>query len=410
MTKANETSLFEKDPGIQLGNTGESSVRLLWGVGILALAVAAFIGWREQDAGRHFAHAYLVAFAWILSIGVGALWWVTLQHLVNAKWSIVVRRVGEIIAANMPLAAIGVLPLVVPVLMGNAQLFRWAAPEYMHSNHALHSKAAYLNAGFFAVRCAVYFGFWAIWSRVLLTRSRAQDEGKAQGFVERFRSLSAPLMIALALTITFCSIDLLMSLDPLWQSTMFGVYYFAGTVIAAHATFIIALAWLQRNGHLKEAVTTEHYHDLGKMLFAFTVFWAYIAFSQFMLIWYANIPEETTYYLERIQGSWLDLSVWLVVGHFVLPFLGMLSRHVKRNRKALVFWAIWMLVVHYVDLYWLVMPNFEAHRIPFSVLDVLCWIGLAAVFAAAAIARARKGNLIPTRDPRLGSSMAFENG
>jgi hypothetical protein len=409
MSKEHETSMLEQDQSLKLGTAGDSLARTLWMVGGVALAAAALLGVREADAGRHFFHSYLVAFAWTLSIGLGALWWVTLQHLVNAKWSIVVRRLGEILAANMWLLAVAVLPLVIPVAMGKSELFRWVSPEFMHSNHALHSKSAYLNVGFFLVRCVLYFGFWGLWSHQLLVKSRSQDEGKAERFVERFRSLSAPSMIGIALTLTFCSFDLLMSLDPSWQSTIFGVYYFAGAVIAVHAVFIVALDWLQRQGRMRDVVTVEHYHDLGKMLFAFVVFWAYIAFSQFMLIWYANIPEETTFYLERIHGSWLTVSTWLIVGHFALPFLGLLSRHVKRNRKTLMFWAVWMLVAHYIDLYWLVMPNFDAHEVPFSVLDVLCWLGLGATFLAAALRRARVGHLIPMRDPRLSTSMAFEN-
>ncbi|HEY5959653.1 MAG TPA: hypothetical protein VIV60_24025 [Polyangiaceae bacterium] len=409
MSKAHETSMLEQDPGLKLGTAGDSLARTLWIVGGAALALSALLGLREQDAGRHFFHSYLVAYTWTLSIGIGALWWVTLQHLVNAKWSIVVRRIGEIIAANMWLLAVAALPLVVPVAMGKAELFRWVSPEFMHSNHALHSKAAYLNVGFFLVRFAIYFGFWGLWSQKLLAKSRSQDEGKGERFVERFRSLSAPSMILLALTLTFCSFDLLMSLDPSWQSTIFGVYYFAGAVIAIHATFIIVLAWLQKHGRMQEVVTVEHFHDLGKMLFAFVVFWAYIAFSQFMLIWYANVPEETTFYLERIGGSWMAVSVWLIVGHFGIPFLGLLSRHVKRNRRALVFWAVWMLIAHYIDLYWLVMPNFESHAVPFSLLDIFCWVGLGATFLAAAIRRARVGHLIPMRDPRLPHSLGFEN-
>jgi len=411
MSNVEQPSLLEKDPSIKLGDVGARLSQLLGATGLIALLAAAALGFKQADGGRHFFHSYLVAFAWVLSIGLGALWWVTLQHLVNAKWSIVVRRVGELIAANMPLLAVLALPIIVPVVLGNATLFPWVDRVHMQSTHALHSKSGYLSPTFFLVRCVIYFGFWSLWSRFLLTRSRLQDSSSAsEQFVSKARGLSAPSMIGIAFTLTFASIDLLMSLDPAWFSTIFGVYYFAGSVIAVHAVMILYLNWLNSHGRLAEVLSTEHYHDLGKMLFAFTVFWAYIGFSQFMLIWYANVPEETTFYLERSHGGWIVVSYGMVLVHFVLPFFGLLSRHVKRNRKGLMFWAVWMLVVHYIDLYWLIMPNFDAHNVPFSALDVLCWLGTGSVFFAAILRRSRIGFLLPTRDPRLASSMAFENG
>jgi hypothetical protein len=409
MSNQEKTSLVEEDPGIKLGNVGDALFLRLLAFGVVALGVAAFLGFRENDAGRRFMHSYLVSFAWVLSIGLGALWWVTLQHLVNAKWSIVIRRVGEVLAANMWILAVFALPIVVPAVLGNDTLFPWADSHHMHNNHALHGKAGYLNPGFFLIRCVIYFAFWVAWSQFLLKASRKQDSGKATNFVDRLRGLSAPSMIAFALTLTFSSIDLLMSLDPMWFSTMFGVYYFAGSVIAVHATFVIVLNWLQAKGRLNDTVTTEHFHDLGKMLFAFTVFWAYISFSQFMLIWYANVPEETTFFLARARGSWLLLSYALVFVHFALPFFGLLSRHVKRHRGGLLFWSGWLLLAHYADLYWLIMPNFDAARVPFGFIDIANWLGLGAVFLAVTLRRARTGHLIPTRDPRLASSMGFEN-
>jgi hypothetical protein len=200
-----------------------------------------------------------------------------------------------------------------------------------------------------------------------------------------------------------------MSLDPMWFSTIFGVYYFAGCVLSAHAVLILVLMWLQGNKRLVRAITTEHFHDIAKMMFAFVIFWAYIAFSQFMLIWYANLPEETAWYRHRVEGPWWYVAWALVLGHFALPFLGLMSRHVKRNRRALAFWAIWLLVLHWVDLYWLVMPNFSAGHLPLHVLDLTCTVGLLCLFVAAAAYKARNVNLVPTRDPRLAQSLAFEN-
>ncbi|HMR80791.1 MAG TPA: hypothetical protein PKD61_37030, partial [Polyangiaceae bacterium] len=242
--------------------------------------------------------------------------------------------------------------------------------------------------------------------------SLAQDQSKEpQALNGKMQAVSAPGMIFLALTLTFAAIDFLMTLEPAWFSTIFGVYYFAGAVVSFHSMFALILMWLQKQGALKKSVTTEHYHDLGKMMFAFTVFWAYIGFSQFMLIWYANIPEETFWYKLRFAGDWKVLSAVLLVGNFVLPFFGLLSRHIKRNRKTLGFWAVWILVVHYLDMYWLVKPVLHEDKLPTGdiLLDVTAVVGMLGLFFAAAAMAAKKVRLVPVKDPRLPKSLAFEN-
>jgi hypothetical protein len=411
MAANNSTSGDHRDPEFYLGAVGRKVAVTAAAIGVGALVLAATLGLAtSHDGGRAFLHSYLVAFAWILSVGLGALWWVILQHLVNAKWSIALRRVGELLASNVPVLALLALPVVVPTLMGKTQLYLWADSARMHADHALHHKASYLNLPFFAVRMGLYFGFWFVASRFFLKSSRAQDSGNNPSqLVAKMRTFSAPGMIIFALTLTFCAIDLLMSLDPAWFSTIFGVYYFAGSVIAFHAVLALIMMWLQGKGRLTRLVTTEHFHDVGKMLFAFTVFWAYIAFSQFMLIWYANIPEETAWYRERFSGDWYYLAWGLLFGHFVLPFAGLMSRHVKRSRVGLAFWAIWLLLMHYLDLYWLVVPNLGSHHIALGLVDAACLVGVASLFVASVAWRAAGTQLVALKDPRLASSMAFEN-
>ncbi|MEI9947650.1 MAG: hypothetical protein WDO74_01360 [Pseudomonadota bacterium] len=223
------------------------------------------------------------------------------------------------------------------------------------------------------------------------------------------RRLAGPAMIGFALTITFCAIDLIMSLDPKWFSTMFGVYYFASCVLAVNSSLALTLMWLQGKGRLTSSVTVHHFHDLGKMVFAFTVFWAYVGFSQFMLLWYANIPEETLWFKIRFANSWGTLSWVLLFGHFVIPFFGLLSRWVKRNRKALAFWCVWQLVMIYLDMYWLVMPTLGVDEVPFQLIDITCWIGVLALFVAGLAYRAKGLDLLAKNDPRLPKSLAFEN-
>ena len=397
------------DRNIFLGDDAGKLFKTAGGVGVVFLAISFALGFGEGDDLKHFSYSYLVSFMWVLSIALGALWWVTLQHLVNASWSIVARRVGELLAVAMPLIAVLSLPIVAQAMMGKATLFPWADPQAVHDDHILHHKAAYLNPTFFLIRCLIYFGFWSLLARYWLKSSVQQDQSAQPSLNPNLRAVSAPSMIAIALTLTFCVFDFVMSLDKLFFSTIFGVYYFAGCVISINSVLVLSLMWIQKQQRLVGMVTVEHYHDLGKMMFAFIVFWSYIAFSQFMLIWYANIPEETAWFKPRFAGDWKIVSAALLIGHFALPFLGLMSRQIKRNKTTLAFWAVWLLVIHWVDLYWLVMPQFDPSGPPFGLLDITCWIGLASLLVAAVAYQAQKVTLVPTKDPRLEKSLAFEN-
>jgi hypothetical protein len=204
-------------------------------------------------------------------------------------------------------------------------------------------------------------------------------------------------------------VDFLMSLDPIWFSTIFGVYYFASCVLAFHAVLSIASMWLQRRGRLTTAITVEHYHDIGKMQWAFNCFWTYIAFSQFMLIWYANIPEETVWFKDRLEGAWKGASFFLIAVHYVIPFFGMLSRHVKRSKPALSFWAWWTLAVVWFDMHWLVAPNLHHEGLAFSVVDFTSVLGVGGLLMAFVLWNAKKVPLLASKDPQLSRSLAFEN-
>ncbi len=374
-------------------------------VGAACLGGALLLGMGDT---AKLQRAYLVAFMYVLSVGLGALWFVAIQHLTNAKWSVVVRRVAEVLADNMWLITLMSLGVVGPMFAGSTDLYEWLDHEKVHSDHLLHHKAAYLNITFFAVRWVIYFAFWTWLGRRFFQLSVKQDGGEGGAIRSALQRLSAPSMIVFALTLTFCAFDLLMSLDYTWFSTMFGVYYFAGCVLAGYSSLALCLMWLQGQGRLTSSVTREHYHDIGKMMFAFTVFWAYIAFSQFMLIWYADVPEETHWYHWRFRGDWRIVSGLLLGAHFVLPFFGLMSRQIKRNKKALGFWAVWILILHYVDIFWLVYPDGGA-EVPLSLVDILCVVGLVCVFFGVAARRLRGVNLIPTGDPELKRSLAFHN-
>jgi hypothetical protein len=399
---------------IRLGAAGQALFTKAAGIGVGALVLAAVLGSMENDGFRRFSLSYVTAFTWVLALGLGALFWVTLQNLVNAHWSIVLRRVGEIFAAQAPLLGVLALPIVVPIFMGHSSIYIWSDTHAAHDNHLLHHKAPYLNPTFFLIRFIVYFGFWTLLSRYFLNSSLAQDASKdGSTIMGKMRAVAGPAMIGFGLTMTFCAIDLLMSLDPMWFSTIFGVYYLASCIQGNNAFIALVAMWLNKRGVLAKSVTTEHFHDLGKMVFAFTIFWAYVGFSQFMLIWYANIPEETGWYKVRFEGGWTSgwgaLSAVLLFGHFVIPFFGLVSRHIKRRRPTLAFWCCWQLVMIYLDMYWLVMPTLGVKAPQFALVDLLCAVGILSVYIAGAAMRAKNLNLMPTGDPRLPKSLAFQN-
>jgi hypothetical protein len=396
------------DDNIQIGEEATDFGKKAMGVGVVALVLGVIVG--GGPFSKQFAASYLVAYMYVLALGLGALWFVCIQHLTNAKWSVVVRRVAEILAANMPLLALLALPVLIPIFTGHSELYKWSDPSEVVQDHALEHKAGYLNTSFFFVRCVIYFGFWSLLSRHYLKQSIAQDSSGKAEINQKLQSVSAPSMILFALTLTFASIDLIMSVDAEFFSTIFGVYYFAGAVSSGYSILALALMWLQGKGRLIHSVNREHYHDLGKMMFAFgVIFWSYIAFSQFMLIWYADMPEETHWFHDRFNGDWKIVSGALLACHFAIPFFGLMSRYVKRNRKTLAFWAFWLLAIEFVDLYWLIMPSINKEEIPLHPADILCWIGTVGIFIGSAAMRAKGKNLVPTKDPRLADSLAFLN-
>jgi hypothetical protein len=378
-------------------------------VGLAGLAVGAGLGWRQGDGWAYFFHAYLVSYAFFLSISLGGLFFVALHHVTRAGWSVTIRRLAELLAATMPLLAVLFLPILVPILLGSSTLYVWNNPEVVRASEVLQHKAGYFGLTFFTVRAVLYFAVWWLLARFFLARSRQQDESGDPALTIQMERASPVALLLFAVTVTFASFDWLMSLEPTWFSSIFGVYYFAGTTLGALGTIILAAVALQACGRLSLTITTEHYHDLGKLLLGFIIFWGYIAFSQYMLIWYANLPEETTWYHARQTGPWAVVSLALLFGQLILPFFGLLSRTVKRRPRLLAFWAVWTLAFHWLDMYWLVMPGLSPDRVPFGVIDVSLLAGLGGLYLAGLIALAGQHSLIPLGDPRLPESLAFEN-
>lgn len=386
------------------GLAGKSFVKLaaVSGIGLIALSffLSLFTNGLEQ-----FLRSYLVSYLFFMAITLGSLLFIVLQHLVRAGWSVVIRRIAEIYASNIYLMAL----LFMPILLGMNLIFDWTIAEKVATDPLIQHKAPYLNVYFFIFRCIIYFGLWIFCMRFFVTRSIKQDQTGDHNLTSQMQGRAAPFMLGLFLTITFFSFDVIMSLDPHWFSTIFGVYFIAECAICVFASIIITATFLQSMGKLNDCITCEHFHDTGKLLFGFVVFWAYIGFSQYMLYWYGNIPEETLWYYHRQEGQWLYVSLLLIFGHFIFPFFGLISREIKRRKFLLTFWAVWLLIMVWVDLYWLVMPNFYHGVIPFSIYDITCLVGIGLLYKSMAAYSASQQSLLALRDPRLHESMSLEN-
>jgi hypothetical protein len=369
---------------------------------VLGGAACAILGLADP---RQFYFSWLVSYLFFLSLALGGLFFVLIQYAAQGTWGIVVRRIGETIFATMPLMAV----LFLPIVFGLHHLYEWSHQEAVAQDAVLAWKAPYLNVPFFLIRAAVYFGCWTFIALLYYRLSRGQDTTGDPAVSARLRRLAGPSLIVLAVTTTFASFDWIMSLTPHWFSTIFGVYFFAGAFVGFIALLSVAAVAMRHARLIETAISAEHLHDLGKFLFAFTAFWAYIAFSQFFLIWYANIPEETVWFKARLEGSWETVSILLIVGHFVVPFFYLMGRAVKRRGATLAVGGAWLLAMHFVDLYWMVMPTLHPAGVSPSLLDVAAFVTVGGCFVAAAGWLLRRQALVPLGDPRLHESLAFEN-
>ena len=373
---------------------------------VIALVGAVVCGVMGPSNPKQFFFSWLVSFLFFLSLALGALFFVLIQYAAQGGWGIVLRRIGETVFATLPVMAALFVPVharparSLRVVPRRSRPERCAAPVEV----AVPQRAVLPDARGDLLPAVVRH------RRHLLPRLEQPGcGGESTPSSARLRSLAGPALIVLALTQTLASIDWIMSLTPHWYSTMFGVYFFAGSFVGFIALLSVVSVALRRAGLLDTVINAEHLHDVGKFLFAFTAFWAYIAFSQFFLMWYGNLPEETIWFKARMDGSWMKVSVLLLAGHFVAPFFYLMGRDVKRNGATLALGGVWLLAMHFVDLYWQVMPTFHPEGFKPSILDVAALMTVGGCFVGAAAWLLRRQALVPLRDPRIDESLAFEN-
>jgi hypothetical protein len=353
---------------------------------------------------HQFSYSWLFAFAFFFTLCAGCFFWTIVHYATDAEWSVVVRRQLENIAVLF-----GVLALFfVPILLLRRHLYAWIVIPPGHEAN-LDSKRAYLNFGFFLIRAIVFFAFFIVASQLLRRFSVRQDKDGNPQFTIWLRRVSFASLPLFALSLTFGAYDWMLSLNYRWFSTMFGVYIFAGAAGSSMALLVLVITALRQAGYLKDVVTIEHYHIMGKWMLAFCIFWAYIGFGQYMLIWYANMPEETQFFLTRNTQSWWALSMLLVIGRFFVPFAILLLRSIKKHPHQLSILAAWMLFMQMLDVYLVVLPALHGTGVHVSIWDLLSLIAIGATLAFIYLRLLPRSSLFPVRDPRLIESLATVN-
>jgi hypothetical protein len=346
-----------------------------------------------------FFHSYVFAFCFWTGISVGSLALLMLQHLSGGGWGLVIRRILEAATQTLPL----MLLMFVPLVLGAHSIYSWTHPEELAEHPSVASKASYLNLPFFTIRAVVYFAIWILLAYLLTRWSTLQDQTADREYAKKMRVLSGPGMVLIVFTVTFAAIDWFMSLEPEWFSTIYGLIFVASWALSALAFSIAVVGALSKDEPVSHFVGQYHFHDLGKLLLALVMLWTYFSFSQFLIIWSGNLPEEIHYYLPRIQGGWGAMALLVVILHFAFPFLFLLSRSFKRDSRKLVLIAVLILVMRLVDLFWTITPSFTHEHFHVSWMDLVAPIGIGGIWLSAFSWALSKRPMIPINDPQFES-------
>jgi hypothetical protein len=364
-------------------------------LGLLLCTVGVYLN-PEQ-----FYRSYLMSYLFWAGIPLGCLGLLMIQYLTGGAWGVIIRRILEASTRTLPVVALAF----VPILAGMSHLYEWTHPEVMARSELLQHKQAYLNVPFFMIRVAVYFLLWGGLVFFLNRWSTHQDRVPDPRWNRFLIRLSGPGLVVYGLTLTFASVDWVMSLHPEWYSTIFGGLIFSGQALSSMAFILVVLISLSRRGPLEGVLNPRHFWDLGKFLFMFVLLWAYLSFSQLLIIWSGNLPEETPWYLSRWHGGWQWVGIALVLLHFALPFGLLLSRELKQNSTKLLAVALGIFLIRWVDLYWLTAPTFHPSGLKLHWLDFIAPVGLGGIWLAAFLRQLKRYPLLPVNDPHLAEAL-----
>ena len=384
----------------KLKSTPASYSRVGWTLLVLGilLTIISFL-----TNPKHASFGLIMTLTFVATVGIGALFWVGIEYVSSAVWSTPMRRPFEFISGVIPFLII----LAIPLLLNMNMVFEWTHRALFKDDPSLLLKAPYLNIPFFIVRTIVIFVVWWLFYFLIIRNSRTQDTTRDQRLTTANIKLSAGFIPVFGITLTIFSIDWLMSLTPDWHSTIFGVYLFTGAAVASMAFATVLIVKLNEKNLFPVKLTPDHYYNLGTFLFAFSNFWAYIGFSQFMLQWYGNLRDETIWYIPRIHGSWAAVSVILVLAQFVIPFFFLITKPAKMDPRRLVFISIWLLVAHAIDIYWMVMPVYNPDHAVFALSEVAFIILSVGILVSVFAYKAKGNNMVPIGDPKLERGLKF---
>ncbi len=364
-------------------------------IGMVASILGLFVD-RAQ-----FLHSYLIAFMFVLAIPLASLGLLMLQYVSGGAWGLVIRRILEAATRTFPLLFI----LFIPIAIGLKELFTWTDPNVVKASASLTAKAPYLNVPFFYIRVVIYFAVWYLLSRLLNKWSLEQDKQANPAWTNKALRLSGPGLLLFVLTVTFSAFDWLMSLDPEWYSTIYGLVVMLGQLINALSFVVVMLVLLMQFEPMRSVILRSHLRDLGKLLFAFVMLWAYFSFSQFLIIWAGNLPDEIPWYMTRTLGGWQTVGILLIIAHFALPFLLLLSRDIKSKGRSLVWVAAWLLAMRLVDLYWNVEPAYHRRHFFISWMDIALPLALSGFVFAYFCWQLQRRPLMPANDEELTQSL-----
>lgn len=395
MSTVTATSETYKASGSPL--PGMKQFGMIAGVLGVVLAVAGFF----MSGLDRFFQAYLIAYTFWMGVVLGSMALLMVNHLSGGVWGIVLRRPFEAAVRTIPFMAV----LFIPILLGMHSLYHWSHADAVASDPVLQIKSLYLNVPFFYGRQAFYFIVWGILGHLLTKYSAEHDRTGDPKLIDKLGVVSGAGLVIYFLTVTFAMVDWTMSVNPHWFSTIWGMLYIGGQGLSAFAFGICVLVMLSQTAPLNRVLTTHHFHDLGKFLFAFLMLWAYLSFSQFLIIWSANIPEEIPHYLVRWENSYKYLSIFIIVGHFIVPYALLLSRDLKKNSGKLRIIATWILLARIADYYWHVAPELQKDGLSISLLDVAMPLALGGIFISLFVSNLGGRSLLPINDPDLDKAL-----